>query len=46
MIPGITITRTRILKILTSLDFVIIVKLVYYTSLKFNLHESSYLEFV
>ena len=35
-----------IYKIFTSLNFVIIVKLVYYTSLKFNLHESSYLEFV
>ena len=34
------------IKIFTSLNFVIIVKLVYYTSLKFNLHESSYLEFV
>ena len=37
---------SRIDKIFTSLNFVIIVKLVYYTSLEFNLHESSYLEFV
>ena len=33
-------------EIFTSLNFVLIVKLAYYTSLKLNLEESSYLEFV
>ena len=33
-------------EIFTSLNFVLIVKLAYYTSLKLNLQESSYLEFV
>ena len=46
IIPLYHFSFKMIYKIFTSLNFVIIVKLVYYTSLKFNLHESSYLEFV